>query len=266
MGQFSKPAVVSRLALAAVSALAATAAQAATIGDGRFDNGNWSLSTFANGGSTVVAAQVSAGGNPGFYRAVTDNDATPGGSVTNSIVIGGNIYTAASYDPTAQGALGPLNMSIDSLCQSAAGCFGNGEGLGFAVLQGGNLYINEMFDTGNDFAGHDHIDQGWAPEAATGLTAADFGLVDVTNASIEDPNSHPDFSAAEGAIQFGFVTLNSAIQSGYTLTVGYDNFQTNVEAYQAPGGVPEPAAWAVMLLGFGGLGAALRVRRRMALA
>jgi len=34
----------------------------------------------------------------------------------------------------------------------------------------------------------------------------------------------------------------------------------------AVAGVPEPAAWALMLLGFGGLGAALRSRRRLALA
>ncbi|HXA38151.1 MAG TPA: PEPxxWA-CTERM sorting domain-containing protein [Phenylobacterium sp.] len=34
----------------------------------------------------------------------------------------------------------------------------------------------------------------------------------------------------------------------------------------APPGVPEPATWAMMLVGFGGLGAVLRTRRRHALA
>jgi hypothetical protein len=31
----------------------------------------------------------------------------------------------------------------------------------------------------------------------------------------------------------------------------------------ATGGVPEPAAWALMLVGFGGVGVALRGKRRM---
>ncbi len=38
-------------------------------------------------------------------------------------------------------------------------------------------------------------------------------------------------------------------------------------AFRADGGVPEPATWGLMLMGFGGLGAALRAnRRRTALA
>ena len=44
-------------------------------------------------------------------------------------------------------------------------------------------------------------------------------------------------------------------------TPGYGSELTNVSFTD----VPEPAAWALMLLGFGGMGAALRMRRRVAL-
>lgn len=39
----------------------------------------------------------------------------------------------------------------------------------------------------------------------------------------------------------------------------FDNFRMSDAA---PGGVPEPAAWALMIMGFGGVGAALRRRSR----
>ena len=41
---------------------------------------------------------------------------------------------------------------------------------------------------------------------------------------------------------------------------------TNLSFALAPSGAPEPAAWALMLVGFGGLGVALRARRRPTLA
>ncbi len=37
---------------------------------------------------------------------------------------------------------------------------------------------------------------------------------------------------------------------------------TNVATVATDGGVPEPGAWALMLLGFGGMGAMLRRRGR----
>ncbi|HEX4184075.1 MAG TPA: PEPxxWA-CTERM sorting domain-containing protein, partial [Caulobacteraceae bacterium] len=36
------------------------------------------------------------------------------------------------------------------------------------------------------------------------------------------------------------------------------------QAFIVAGGVPEPATWAVMMVGFGGMGAAMRSRRRQA--
>jgi hypothetical protein len=47
----------------------------------------------------------------------------------------------------------------------------------------------------------------------------------------------------------------------------YANFQpTEFSSISISSGAPEPAGWAMMLLGFGGLGAMLRSRRRAALA
>lgn len=45
------------------------------------------------------------------------------------------------------------------------------------------------------------------------------------------------------------------------------NYEVGVDNFLISGaGVPEPAAWALMLLGFGGLGVALRERRKAAIA
>lgn len=69
----------------------------------------------------------------------------------------------------------------------------------------------------------------------------------------------------------GLVTLSaSASGTAYAVFggVGFNN-ESNVygDNFTFDGGaVPEPAAWALMLVGFGGLGAALRSRRRTALS
>lgn len=73
--------------------------------------------------------------------------------------------------------------------------------------------------------------------------------------ALADPNySHGFFILGPGA---------------HSLTGIFDGVITNGDGdfiIKSSGGVPEPAAWALMLVGFGGLGAALRSRRRMALA
>lgn len=69
------------------------------------------------------------------------------------------------------------------------------------------------------------------------------------------------------AFNFGYSS------SGYRLTWGpdgydggLDNIAFDVRAIAGPGGVPEPAAWALLMLGFGLVGGAMRGRSRKALA
>ena len=68
------------------------------------------------------------------------------------------------------------------------------------------------------------------------------------------------------AINGGIWNIN-AIATGQTVASGYVNIGgnglTNIRPYAPPvGGVPEPAAWAMMISGFGLAGAAMRTRRR----
>lgn len=64
-----------------------------------------------------------------------------------------------------------------------------------------------------------------------------------------------DFKAtgASATITFSTVGLNAN---------GYDVGLDNVSLSAISGGVPEPATWAMMLVGFGGLGAVLRSAKR----
>jgi hypothetical protein len=61
--------------------------------------------------------------------------------------------------------------------------------------------------------------------------------------------------------QFG-ISLWPVVGKGFT---GFSEFVPGNGTF-AVGGVPEPATWGLMILGFGGLGVKLRSRRRMAAA
>lgn len=247
------------MAVLAMFALSPSAA-AQTVSDGTFLDANWSLTQFlaGNGGSST-AAQVLAGGNPGAYRNVTDAlNAAPPGSQT--IVLSTSIYTPFTYNPAASGAIGSLNYSEDAACTS--GCFGQGQSTGPALLQGGNLYIlsSSSVITGPGAA--------WTPHVLNGLTAADFGLVNVTPTGIFDNTQHPNFSAGGGPIQFGFFRANgtSINGGGYTLAAGIDNWQVIIAAAPATFVSPVPGPGALELafvaLAIALLGAAFLRRAR----
>jgi hypothetical protein len=80
--------------------------------------------------------------------------------------------------------------------------------------------------------------------------------------------SWADFVSHVGAVGVDFVSLD--LDGGFTnLPDGQrmlaDNLTVNGSVLAA-GGVPEPASWALMIMGFGGVGAAMRSRRKVALA
>ena len=74
---------------------------------------------------------------------------------------------------------------------------------------------------------------------------------------------------AEGWVQHTFTatasTDSTVLSLGLRNDPSWDGLD-DISVTDASGGVPEPATWAMMLTGFVGAGAALRGRRRMALA
>ena len=72
------------------------------------------------------------------------------------------------------------------------------------------------------------------------------------------------FNEATSAVNYGYLTLTSTGPLGFPATVNGWTFENSGGAITVPsvrGAVPEPATWAMMLLGFGGIGAAMRRRR-----
>lgn len=91
-------------------------------------------------------------------------------------------------------------------------------------------------------SGSDTLLTGFAPFIGT-------GLVDFTFSSTKN------FTINPGA---GTLSLLAQIGGGATLTY---NYSLPVVVPNDPGSVPEPSSWALMLVGFGGMGAMMRRRR-----
>jgi hypothetical protein len=73
-------------------------------------------------------------------------------------------------------------------------------------------------------------------------------------------------NSAGGNALISFPAVGNVVTITTTDTAGYDFSIDNIGFNQATPNVPEPAAWALMLVGFGGLGVALRASRRAKLA
>lgn len=212
------------LILALVAAVPLGALAQVSVTDGTFTNADWTLTVFPGGnGGTVTASQATIG--PNFIRSVSDTvNGTP------SLILGTHIYTPFTYNPGVSGPITALSYSESAIC--LAGCFGQGQSTGPAILQGGNLYVYTGFlITGSSLSFH--------PLSLSGLTSADFAKVLVTGTTYFDNTQNPNFSSAGAPIQFGFFRANSSgPSSGYTLVAGIDDWQVTFSAGSTAAGVP----------------------------
>jgi hypothetical protein len=209
-----------------------------------------------------VTASTSAGGGiienvgagvAGFYTGNVFRNATGGTPVGTS----GNLstwtlnglgahdhltvsFTAAfldSWDST-DGSPSPdfLNIFLDGvqvLTLTSAAASGTVTNLG----GGTQVAFGDLFDSSGGFFSHDRIvDMSTAPS----LT----------------------FAHSAGSFVLGISAGGAGWQGADDESWGVDNLVIG-SSLSATGGVPEPSAWALMLLGFGAAGTLLRARRRM---
>lgn len=99
---------------------------------------------------------------------------------------------------------------------------------------------------------------------ASPVSAVGFGIVDPVAVSVYDPagNLLGTFNSPGGTFNMWGVVATAGEQIGDVKLDGPFYAIQDIAFTGAPAGVPEPAAWTLMLVGIGGMGAALRTRRR----
>ena len=183
----------------------------------------------------------------------------------------GNTY---SFGNSSDRALGSLTSGSASPIYFG-GIFTNGLGATIDSLTFG--YDGEQWRSGS--AGFDALNFQFslnATELDNG-TWTDFDLLDfaATNFSGSGAINGNTFSTAiSGTIgglsiadgsRFGFRWVDEDV-SGSDHGLGVDNLTIAASVLPVAGAVPEPSAWALMILGFGMVGLGLRSRRRVAFA
>ncbi len=249
------------LALAAAAcALAATPALASvTFTDATFNTVDYTPGSFQDAAVTVTSnGQTATGGNTG--------PALQGTASATGLNAKGVLFTALNnsfvYNPTANGAITSLDFSLDRFAKVTNGGVDSLIGsysLRLLAEQDAQLYqATFVFGPFNQSGGT------WHSLMQNGISAASFSTLDATNFTS---------SGAFGGLNFGgdAITFGFAMRAGVPLDANgnpstfpqttdlrADNFSLTVHT----AAVPEPASWALMILGMGGVGGAIRTRRR----
>jgi hypothetical protein len=241
--------IVKLLAALALLALPGSALADVTFVDGTFTPGDYvTTSTYTPDGASVTEGQCTScgvGSSDGEQFVIT----FPANSSTADT---GILNTTFTYDPATQGAITSISASVDKdLSITPTPTAQGGNTFRPMVEQGGVDYVAAIpgppIPLGDNTTGYNTLSN-------SSLTASDFTEFNFTTGVAG--TSHPNFDGS--TITFG-IAQESGVAPGQTefiQTVDYDNLTFSIA------GVPEPATWAMMLLGFFGLGVLLREHRR----
>jgi hypothetical protein len=246
-----KAAAVPILALSLAASLSVAAAHAVTFAEyGAVDsnaNLEWTLSNSAAGG-TLSTTGAGASANTVFtfltpaLSSLADLPARFTLSATaasDTVMAGGQVIEpdfSGTFSFTYTGAT-PLTVGGHSYTTGANLLSGTFSG---AALVGPASGSTAGFQDSSLSGGSVTYTSAIAPISATG----DKGL------SLELTSVLPLFGAGSGNALGSFTGVSTG------------SFASDIASNGGGGGIPEPATWAVMLAGFGGIGAAIRSRRR----
>jgi hypothetical protein len=223
--------------------------------DDTFPSANYAVAgTFTSNSGTIASSTCATCGNPsGPALQFVETYSQTTSAITDEALLNETWV----YNPATQGAINGISASVDKdLLLTVGGGPGSQVASGFhpTVEQDGNLYVASI-------AGLTYADvtspytTGYA--TITGyLPASAFTLFDFTTGAFGTGN--PNFTATGDPITLG-ITQFGNIDYATTATVDYDNYELAL-------GVAEPATWAMMLIGIGGVGAVLRRRGKRSYA
>jgi hypothetical protein len=193
---------------------------------------NGSVSTLANGDlqvTLIADGLVLTDGNisPGLWFYGTSNHATLGFNLDGHGFKASEISVSGSWTDSTSGIVTPItNLTLGSQTYEAFGAFGFNVNCGFACQVGYNNTVTH---------------------------------VDMLKLDIHD-SAHPltlaNLIANQNGNLFGFdLWTNQRMGPDGTVGNGWpDGSSTGFSAVQVAPAVPEPSTWAMMLLGFAGLG------------
>jgi hypothetical protein len=205
------------LGLTLALTVTAEAAPPVLFSDGDFPDAEWTVVTSSfevTGktplpGGTANGAQQSEGGNA--FRAVTHEVPAAPSPTTFGALWSAHFRNGAVYDPSTQGPIGSIDYAED-----AKRIFGSplGQSAGIAIRQNGMVFVAQVGTTPEDV---------FTRKEGKALKASSFGVL---TAGGFPGGASPDFSAAGGPIEFGFVRGNStgAGGPGYLLIAAIDDW------------------------------------------